>query len=186
MRGLGPLLDPAHRSGIHAQHGVAVICTAAGVLQRGLKQLQPQAIPASELRSQFLTHGFCHVPNYIDERTRIALLSEAAACKDRFQSTESHTIYQEEKTQAFADEHVRNLEVESSKWIIDYDRAGVHPAVAPSSLYCHVATLYCLRSQPLFCAAPALQRTHHRSGTGCSLHHSRQFVWVALFKPCFS
>jgi len=126
MRGLRPLLNPAHRSGIHAQHRVAAICTAADVLQRGLKQLQPQTIPASELRSQFVTHGFCHVPNYIDERTRMALLSEAAACKDRFQSTESHTIYQEEKdTQAFADEHVRNIEVESSKLIIDYDRAGL-------------------------------------------------------------
>jgi hypothetical protein len=77
-------------------------------------------------RDEFVTKGWCHIPNFLSAATCATMCAEASSMLDRagehFESTDTHTVYQEEKDESLGSDHVRNRDMKSSKKIVDFAR----------------------------------------------------------------
>jgi hypothetical protein len=85
-----------------------------------------------ECRDEFVTKGWCHIPNFLSAQTCATMCAEASSMLDRagehFESTDTHTVYQEEKDESLGPDHVRNRDMKSSKKIVDFARC---PELSP-------------------------------------------------------
>jgi hypothetical protein len=80
----------------------------------------------ADCRKEYLAKGWCHIPNFLPadvvEEMRSEAVKNMESTKDHFLSTEVHTVYQEEKDPKFKPDHPRNIEMISSKRIVDFAR----------------------------------------------------------------
>lgn len=85
----------------------------------------------SSLRNSLLSHGYAHIPNFVNPSTFEA--EARSLLPSSFRSTQTHTIFQEDVDPSLAPSHIRNLHVKSSKLIVD--AAKLPPSSPLSSLY---------------------------------------------------
>ena len=81
-------------------------------------------------REEYVANGWCHIPFFLPTETIQAMKEEARALLESdvaFESTEMHTVYQEEQDGSLPAQHPRNRLMASQKKIVDFAR------VAPSS-----------------------------------------------------
>ena len=163
--------------------------TWASLVAGGAAERCEDASFVATCRAQYVDRGYCHVPDFLPPRTVDALRAEAERLLSGdgtyFESTERHTVYQEEPDPELPPDHPRNALQRSSKRIVDYAR------LAPSS---PLRALYTARSLRPFVQAVVGVGTLHlsacpynaayyngfREGDGLGWHFDRSEFGVAL------
>ena len=137
-------------------------------------------------REVYLRHGFVHLPLFCSSEAVAAMAKEALGCQDTFYSTDSHNPYLKDEDPKLASTHPRNVQVSSSKTIVNYSQLGADSPL--KALYGSAALLGLIRAivspeRDLFTSRCPISSAYYnifREGDGLGWHFDNSEFGVNL------